>query len=133
MDVKNLGEIFLLLILKIILIVLQQIFLCVLTLVMDKLTYANGGSGNLYYSIDGGNAFVSIDTFPDQCPGLFNIVVQDDSGCDVNANNQLLEPTDIQTTINITHPGCLGSNDGEVDFKSLVERLVILTHGMELQ
>ena len=79
--------------------------------------YANGGSGNLYYSIDGGNAFVSIDTFPDQCPGLFNIVVQDDSGCVVNANNQLLEPTDIQTTINITHPGCLGSNDGEVDFQ----------------
>ena len=78
---------------------------------------ASGGSGNISYSIDGGSNFVNFNSFIDQCPGLYDISIKDDSGCVVNANNQLLEPTDIQTTINITHPGCLGSNDGEVDFQ----------------
>ena len=63
---------------------------------------ASGGSGNLFYSIDGGTNFVNIDTFPNQCPGLFNIAVQDDSSCIVSSNNQLLEPTDIQTTLTVT-------------------------------
>ena len=78
---------------------------------------ASGGSGNLFYSIDGGANFVNIDTFPNQCPGLFNIAVQDDSSCIVGSNNQLLEPTDIQTTLTVTHPQCIGSSNGQVDFQ----------------
>ena len=78
---------------------------------------ANGGSGNLSYSIDGGTTFVGNNSFTNQCPGLFNIAVQDDSSCITSSNNQLLEPTDIQTTLTVTHPQCIGSSNGQVDFQ----------------
>ena len=71
----------------------------------------------IFYSIDGGTNFVNIDTFPNQCPGLFNIAVQDDSSYVVTSNNQLLEPTDIQTTLTVMHPQCIGSSNGQVDFQ----------------
>ena len=51
---------------------------------------ASGGSGNLYYSIDGGTNFVGNNSFTNQCPGLFNIAVKDDSSCISNSDNQLL-------------------------------------------
>ena len=78
---------------------------------------ASGGSGNLYYSIDGGTNFVGNNSFTNQCPGLFNIAVQDDSSCISSSDNQLLEPTDIQTTLTVTHPQCIGSSNGQVDFQ----------------
>ena len=78
---------------------------------------ASGGSGNLSYSIDGGTTFVGNNSFTNQCPGLFNIAVQDDSSCITSSNNQLLEPTDIQTTLTVTHPQCIGSSNGQVDFQ----------------
>ena len=78
---------------------------------------ATGGSGNLLYSIDGGTTFVGNNSFTNQCPGLFNIAVKDDSSCITSSNNQLLEPTDIQTTLAVTHPQCIGSSNGQVDFQ----------------
>ena len=78
---------------------------------------ASGGSGNLSYSIDGGANFVGNNSFTNQCPDLFNIAVQDDSSCITSSNNQLLEPTDIQTTLTVTNPQCIGSSNGQVDFQ----------------
>lgn len=80
------------------------------------LSASSGGSGSLQYSVTGLSNLSSNSIYNSQCPGLFDIVIQDDSGCTAYANNTVLDPPEIITSINITHPSCTGSSDGQVDF-----------------
>ena len=74
---------------------------------------ANGGTGVLQYSINGGNTFQAGNTFSSLGAGNYNIVVMDGSGCTVqtvasvsNLNGPVISST---STTDLT---CYGSNDG---------------------
>ena len=75
-----------------------------------------GGTGNIQYSITGISNLSSQNLYSLLCPGQYDIVIQDDNGCTVSAINNILDPPDIITNINITRPLCSGSTDGQVDF-----------------
>lgn len=50
------------------------------------------------------------------CDGIFNVVITDANGCQVNQSGTLIEPTAISITVdNILGASCLNSPDGAID------------------
>jgi len=81
---------------------------------------ANGGTGQLNYSVDNGNNFPFIcGTYSFHLAGTYNIVVRDDNGCFVQGTTlTITEPDELiinsVDTVGVT--GCYGENNGSITF-----------------
>jgi gliding motility-associated-like protein len=78
---------------------------------------AAGGSGGYIYSINGGTSFQGSNVFTNLCPGAYNLIIQDASGCNsstvsVNVN----EPTLVDATTSSLDAGCTVSNGAATVF-----------------
>jgi len=73
----------------------------------------SGGTGSLIYSINGGTNFQTTGSFTGLSSGSYNIVVQDDNGCQVTGT-EIISSIGGSTISNIasTDPSCYGDNDG---------------------
>ncbi|MCT4581842.1 MAG: T9SS type A sorting domain-containing protein [Flavobacteriales bacterium] len=73
---------------------------------------ASGGTGTYSYSIDNGNNFSNITTYPNLVGGTYNIVVEDADGCTATATENVAYPLEI-TDVTVT-PSCSGQNTGQI-------------------
>ncbi|WP_299670578.1 T9SS type B sorting domain-containing protein [uncultured Polaribacter sp.] len=72
---------------------------------------AQGGTGNLMYSIDQLN-FETSNTFSNLSAGNYNITVQDESGCSILQTVTIMQPTALTATaINVNQETCFGNAD----------------------
>jgi len=76
---------------------------------------AGGGSGALQYSNDNGANFGLSNVFSNLCAGNYDIVVEDANGCQVTANEPIIEPAPLTLTLGITNPVCNSSCDGMIN------------------
>ena len=75
----------------------------------------SGGTGTLVYSIDAGVNFQSANSFSGLSSGTYNIVVQDDNGCQVTGNGNIAGTGGSAiSNITISDPLCNGGNDGTI-------------------
>lgn len=74
---------------------------------------ANGGTGTLQYSIDGGTTYQSSNSFNNLGGGNFDIVVQDANLCEVISAAVLAEPPAIVINPNTVESTC-GASNGEI-------------------
>jgi gliding motility-associated-like protein len=73
-----------------------------------------GGTAPYQYNINAG-AFGGSSTFTNLCAGLYNVIVQDNSGCQlILAGNNVNEPTDVTLVEVSTVPATCGINNGEL-------------------
>jgi gliding motility-associated-like protein len=71
-----------------------------------------GGTAPYQYSINAG-AFGGSGNFNGLCAGLYNVIVQDDNGCQlILAGNNVAEPTDVTLTETSTIPATCGQANG---------------------
>ncbi|MDK2910086.1 MAG: hypothetical protein PWR20_1653 [Bacteroidales bacterium] len=78
---------------------------------------ASGGTGSLYYSINGGVTYSANSVFTELGPGFYNIYVSDDNGCYTvyNLNPvQLVYPPQLTLSFNTQNPTCNGCTDGSI-------------------
>ncbi len=77
---------------------------------------ASGGTPPYLYSIDGGISYQSSSTFSGLSPGLFELVVKDDTSCTAATSFTITPETGdyIPKITDITHISCHGANDGSV-------------------
>ncbi|MGK0364636.1 MAG: subtilisin-like proprotein convertase family protein, partial [Saprospiraceae bacterium] len=91
----------------------NQLQLSAMSLDGDLIANANGGTGELLYSLDGGELQIS-PIFPDLENGIYDLLVQDEYGCQrmvnfihttnslsVSTQSQTVNPCDLETTIEI--------------------------------
>ena len=74
---------------------------------------ANGGTGALQYSIDGGATFQPLNNFSNLTIGAYNIIVQDANGCTAVSSANIVEPAAINVNSN-SNPASCGNPDGSV-------------------
>jgi gliding motility-associated-like protein len=73
-----------------------------------------GGTAPYTYNINAG-AFGGSGTFTNLCPGLYNVIVEDDNGCQlILAGNNIGEPTDLTLVEASTVPATCGALNGEL-------------------
>jgi len=79
----------------------------------------NGGSGNLLYSIDSlKTPAVATNSFTNLGPGEYDIMIQDDLGCDIYLGELVIEDPEAVTfdDILVTPTSCTGDgNDGKIE------------------
>jgi hypothetical protein len=76
---------------------------------------AQGGTGLLLYSINGGTSTQQSNNFNNLASGLYTIVVTDVNGCSFNLNNNVPNaPGPLLNTVISTDITCNGSNDGTI-------------------
>lgn len=73
-----------------------------------------GGTLPYVYSIDNGTTSSVNPTFTDLCAGAYNLLLTDDNGCTLAANENLAEPTDVIASSVIVDETCNASN-GQID------------------
>ncbi|MBK7855796.1 MAG: SprB repeat-containing protein [Bacteroidetes bacterium] len=71
---------------------------------------ANGGTGALQYSIDGGTTFSANNVFNNLLAGNYNIVVTDAASCQAASAVVIVEPTQLALVPNVTGSTCSASN-----------------------
>ncbi|MEX2485747.1 MAG: gliding motility-associated C-terminal domain-containing protein [Brumimicrobium sp.] len=77
---------------------------------------AGGGTPNYQYSIDNGVSFSPSSNFSFLSAGNYDIVLEDDNGCQEIGNAVINEPDALVITdINTTDPNCYESCDGSID------------------
>lgn len=78
---------------------------------------ATGGTGELVYSIDQ-IKYESINVFDNLPAGIYNVTVQDESGCFVSETVEIIEPDQLSSNaINIKEELCLGSKNASFDLE----------------
>ena len=78
-----------------------------------------GGVGAYMYSINGGT-FVSSNVFNNLSPDDYEIIVQDQAGCQVVGNYSIIQPDEILLTENVVNNlSCFESNDGSLDVEGV--------------
>lgn len=78
---------------------------------------ASGGSGVIQYAISPNlDQFFNTGTFIELEPGNYDILVQDQSGCFVLLNVDVIEPAELLSSVtNVVQNLCLGDDDGSFD------------------
>lgn len=76
---------------------------------------ASGGNGNYSYSINGGQSFSALSSFPGLASGVYHVWTQDGFGC-TDSTYVIVESTSGPNilTLNFIHPLCNGSNNGSI-------------------
>ncbi|EAQ42737.1 T9SS type B sorting domain-containing protein [Polaribacter sp. MED152] len=78
---------------------------------------ATGGTGDLVYSIDQVK-YESINVFNNLPAGIYNVTVQDESGCFVSETVEITEPDQLTSNaINVQQELCLGSKNAAFDLE----------------
>ncbi len=72
---------------------------------------AQGGTGNLEYSLDGTN-FQASNTFSGLATGMYTLTVRDTNGCTITATETISEPVAITANTTATDVTCNGEMDG---------------------
>ncbi|NOR86403.1 MAG: hypothetical protein GQ527_02215, partial [Bacteroidales bacterium] len=85
---------------------------------------ALGGTGNLQYSVDGGNTFLNNGgVFQNLVAGSYEVFVRDANGCIVEYSNNpivLDEPIQITMDLVLKHvSGCFGDNSGSISIDAV--------------
>ena len=76
---------------------------------------ANGGSGTLQYSINGGANYQASNTFNGIAAGAYNIVVEDANGCTASAPLNIIDaPPPVIASAPVTDVSCNGGNNGAI-------------------
>jgi gliding motility-associated-like protein len=78
---------------------------------------ANGGTGTLQFSIDGGQNYQLSNSFPGLQVGNYDILVQDVNGCTATSSPSsftITSPTAISVSATGTDASCVGVNDGTI-------------------
>ena len=78
---------------------------------------ASGGTGIIQYAITPNlDQFFNTNTFNDLAPGAYTIIVQDQLGCFVLVDINVIEPAELVADIaNVVQNLCLGDDDGSFD------------------
>jgi PKD repeat protein len=78
---------------------------------------AEGGTGSLHYSIDGGSSFQDLNIFENLSSGTYLVLVRDDNGCETDIfNAYIYEPADLEfNNITVTDEECPGENNGTIN------------------
>ncbi|MDP2161184.1 MAG: SprB repeat-containing protein, partial [Flavobacterium sp.] len=78
---------------------------------------ASGGTGIIQYAISPNlNQFFNTNTFTNLAPGNYDIIVQDQAGCFVLLNIDIIEPAELVADVtNVVQNLCLGDDDGSFD------------------
>ncbi|MCB0379821.1 MAG: gliding motility-associated C-terminal domain-containing protein [Flavobacteriales bacterium] len=76
--------------------------------------YANGGTGQLNYSIDNGVSFVTTSLFSNLTAGTYDIEIRDANGCSLTDQRVLTEPLALSIPNVLTHVSCSGGTNGQV-------------------
>jgi len=71
---------------------------------------ANGGTGALQYSINNGSTFQAGFGFINLAPGTYDIIVEDNNGCEATASVIITEPDAITAIINAVNTTCSNNN-----------------------
>lgn len=77
----------------------------------------SGGTGTVQYAISPNlNQFFNTGTFNNLAPGNYNIIVQDQNGCFILLDVDIIEPAPLVAEVaNVVQNLCLGDNDGSFD------------------
>lgn len=75
---------------------------------------ANGGTGSLQYSLNGGT-YQSSALFLNLDGGIYTVSIQDANGCTIATTATVIEPADITTATAVYDVSCFGGNDGVVN------------------
>lgn len=77
---------------------------------------ATGGTPGYNYSIDDGTSFQASNNFTGLMNGNYNLVVEDDNGCQVTGNQSVTDmPSPTIDAMFGTQPLCFGDSDGEIE------------------
>ena len=81
------------------------------------LIQTSGGTGTVQYAISPNlNQFFNTGTFNNLAPGNYDIIVQDQNGCFILLDIDIIEPTPLVADVaNVIQNLCLGDNDGSFD------------------
>jgi gliding motility-associated-like protein len=71
---------------------------------------ANGGTGTLNYSIDGGITFQSSGLFSNLNGGTYTVLVEDANGCQTFSSINIIEPAELISIISIVEATCGTAN-----------------------
>ncbi|MBM78777.1 MAG: hypothetical protein CL846_09870 [Crocinitomicaceae bacterium] len=82
------------------------------------LTGSYGGTGNLQYSIDGGANYLTNGVFTSLFPGLYDVFVMDDNGCEAFSAGTVLAPTQVVFSHTVINPSCPHLNNGEINISA---------------
>ena len=74
---------------------------------------ASNGTPGYTYSIDNGISFQPGTNFSGLCAGNYDMVVQDNNGCQFNSTETVGEPVNINITVLNSTPSNCGNNDGD--------------------
>ena len=80
---------------------------------------ASGGTTPYQYSIDGGSSFQSSNVFSGLCAGTYNIVVEDDNGCQITDAATISEPAALNFDTNAVDLACNGDASGEIHYENV--------------
>ena len=75
-------------------------------------------TGATLFSIDNGLTFQALNTFNSICAGTYDIVVEDNNGCQAIDQVTINEPTLLTTNFLTVDPLCFGDCTGEIDFSA---------------
>ncbi|GAB4133174.1 MAG: hypothetical protein Fur0041_05180 [Bacteroidia bacterium] len=74
----------------------------------------SGGTGQLQYSIDGGNTWQTSGTFSNVAAGIYGVLVKDNAGCHYGIIVTITQPGTIQFAASEHPVTCNGGNDGSI-------------------
>lgn len=80
---------------------------------------ASGGTTPYQYSIDGGSSFQAGNAFSGLCAGSYDIVVEDDNGCQVTDLVNVNEPAPLSFDTTAIDLACNGDASGEIHYQSV--------------
>jgi gliding motility-associated-like protein len=84
-----------------------------------NITPTNGGTTPYLYSIDNGTTFNALPNFTNQCAGLYNIIVEDDNGCQLAMNSSIVtSPVQMDFNFLAINPSNCGSPDGSFEIEA---------------
>ncbi|WP_222982592.1 T9SS type B sorting domain-containing protein [Flagellimonas meishanensis] len=79
----------------------------------------SGGTGEIFYAITPNlNQFDTVNVFEDLAPGIYDVIAQDQNGCFMTFQFEILQPEPVQAeAINIMHEVCFESADGSFELQ----------------
>ena len=75
-------------------------------------------TGATLFSVDNGLSFNASNTFNNLCAGTYDIVVEDNNGCQAIDQETVSEPVVLSTNFLTIDPLCFGDCTGEIDFSA---------------